>query len=229
MFASQLKKEDDKRSMDVRMVHFVFRLTLVVKGVFALGETLAGFLLIYFTPPRVRELVHYILATDIGREYIHFWKEYLLDFGYAYTVGTQLFAIFYLVSHGAIKYIIVVLLWQERLWAYPLSVASLVGFIVYQLYRYQFTHSFMLILLTILDIVIIILTFVEFYNLLKGRQPMYAKRRRARRKASRARKRRAHRAAIIKQHGKLVRRWRIRRNRMKTWYKRYKRRLPWYR
>lgn len=226
MFVSPLKKED-KRSMDVRMVHFMFRLSLVVKGLFAFGETLAGFLLIYFTPSRVLELVHYILSTEIGREYIHFWKEYLLDFGHSYTVGTQLFAIFYLISHGAVKFVIIVLLWQERLWAYPLSVASLLGFIVYQLYRYQMTHSIMLILLTIFDIILIILTFIEFYNLLKGRQPMHAKRRRARLKASRLRKRQARRADIAKVCGKWSRRWCSHYNRLKTWCKRCKRRLPW--
>lgn len=229
MFAPQLKKEGDQRTMDVRMVHFMFRLSLAIKGIFAFGEILAGFLLVYFTPPRVRELIHAFLATEFGREYIHFWKDYLLDFGYTYTIGTQLFAIFYLVSHGVIKFVVIMLLWRELLWAYPLSVASLVGFIVYQLYRYQFTHSIMLIVLTVLDIILIILTFVEFYNLIKGRQPMHVKRRNARRKASRARKRRARRAAIVKWRGKRARHWRIRENRIRTWLKRYKRRLPWYR
>ncbi len=72
------------------------------------------------------------------------------------------FAAIYLFSHGMIKIILAVGLLRDRLWAYPSAMGVFTLFIVYQLYRYTFTHSFFIAALTVLDAAVIWLTWHEY-------------------------------------------------------------------
>jgi uncharacterized membrane protein len=64
-----------------------------------------------------------------------------------------------------IKVVLVAGLLRERLWAYPVSILALAGFIAYQLYRYSYTQGLGLILLTLLDIIFVGLILHEWREL----------------------------------------------------------------
>ncbi len=78
---------------------------------------------------------------------------------------------FTLVSHGLIKVVLVAGLLQEKIIAYPLSLISLGAFMAYQLYRYSYTHSFGLILLTVFDLIVVALVWHE-WRLLRKHLPV---------------------------------------------------------
>jgi uncharacterized membrane protein len=61
---------------------------------------------------------------------------HLLSIAQNFTVGTQHFYAFYLLSHGVVKVFLVIGLLRNKLWAYPVSLVVLGLFIVYQLYRF---------------------------------------------------------------------------------------------
>ena len=85
--------------------------------------------------------------------------------------ATASFYAAYLISHGLIKAVLVVGLLREQLVAYPLSLIALGGFIVYQLYRYSYTHAFGLLLLTGFDVVVVVLVWHE-WRLLRKHLPL---------------------------------------------------------
>jgi len=58
--------------------------------------------------------------------------------------------------------VLVVALWFNKLWAYPLTIVVFGGFMVYQVYRYTHTHSFALMMLTAFDAVVVWLTWQEW-------------------------------------------------------------------
>lgn len=68
----------------------------------------------------------------------------------------------YLLSHGAVKVVLVIALLMNKLWAYPLMITVLATFIVYQVYRFSYSHSVSMILLTVFDVVVISLTWIEY-------------------------------------------------------------------
>jgi uncharacterized membrane protein len=68
----------------------------------------------------------------------------------------------YLLTHGLVKAALCVLLWMNKLWAYPLAIAVFSAFSVYQVYRYSHTHSTFLLLLTAFDVAIVYLTWEEY-------------------------------------------------------------------
>jgi uncharacterized membrane protein len=73
----------------------------------------------------------------------------------------------YLLIHGALKLWLVLGLLREKLWYYPTAIAVFSLFIGYQLYRFSFTHSAFLLLITAIDLVVVALTWHE-YNYLRS-------------------------------------------------------------
>ena len=76
--------------------------------------------------------------------------------------GNKLFASMYLLSHGLTKLVLVIALWMNALWAYPLTIVVFAAFSAYQMYRYAHTHSIAMLLFTIFDVALIYLTWMEW-------------------------------------------------------------------
>ncbi|MDR3559143.1 MAG: DUF2127 domain-containing protein, partial [Candidatus Pacebacteria bacterium] len=78
------------------------------------------------------------------------------------TVGAQVFGVVYLLAHGIIKIFLVVNLWEKKLWAYVTAIIFFLIFIAYQTYEYFLNQSVFMLTLTILDIFVVLLTWVEY-------------------------------------------------------------------
>jgi uncharacterized membrane protein len=74
----------------------------------------------------------------------------------------------YLLSHGIVKMLAVVALLKNKLWGYPLSVVIFGGVIVYQIYRFTLTGGIGLIALTVFDLVVICLIWLEYRAVKSG-------------------------------------------------------------
>jgi len=83
-------------------------------------------------------------------------------------VSGKHFMAIYLLSHGVVKMFAVVALLKNKLWGYPLSIVIFGGFIVYQIYRFTLTGGIGLIALTVFDLVVICLIWLE-YRAVKSR------------------------------------------------------------
>ena len=141
--------------MQERNIHRIFVVSVAAKGLHALIE-IAGGLALYF------------LSSELIADWIrpHEWA------ARHFKPEEQHFYAFYLLSHGLIKVVLVFFLLREKLWAYPASVAVFGLFIVYQLYRYSFTHDIGLIALSIFDLFVIALA-VHEYRLLRKHLPTH--------------------------------------------------------
>lgn len=158
--------------MQEKRIHQIFVVSVLAKGLHALVEIASG-LALYLVSTET--IVHRITRWS-NDELIadrHDWiADHLLAFTRSFSVAEHHFYAFYLLSHGIIKSILVGGLLRERLWAYPASFAVFGLFIVYQLYRYSFTHDFALILLSIFDVFVIYLA-VHEYRLLRKHLPTH--------------------------------------------------------
>jgi uncharacterized membrane protein len=73
-----------------------------------------------------------------------------------------IFGAVYLLVHGAVKIGLVIALLLNRLWAYPCMIIVLLIFIGYQLYRIVLQPSVGLVVLTVFDALIVMLTWREY-------------------------------------------------------------------
>lgn len=144
------------------LVHISFEFGLIIKGIDGILEIIGGFLLLYLNPNRMSSLIISLTRHELSEDAKDLVANALIRFSHSFSISTQVFVIFYLASHGLIKCVLVLLLWRKKLWAYPLTIVSLLLFIAYQVYRYSVHASVSLLLLTVFDIIMIILTFAEF-------------------------------------------------------------------
>lgn len=87
---------------------------------------------------------------------------YLSQMASQFSVASKQFYAFYLLSHGLIKLLLVIGLLRGKLWSYPASLVALGAFMVYQVYRYSYTHSPGLLVLTVFDAIVMWLIWQEW-------------------------------------------------------------------
>ena len=157
--------------MQEKRIHEVFQASVLLKGVFAAIECLSGLALAVASPAGIRSLVDRLAEARLIEGRGEFIAGHLLAWTQTFSVQSQHFYAFYLLSHGAVKLAVVVGLLMGRLWAYPASLVVLTLFVAYQLYRYSYTHSLGLIALTLFDLVVIALIWHE-YRLIRRHLPV---------------------------------------------------------
>ena len=154
-----------KKLFSENNVHVAFEISLTLKGVFALAEIAAGIFAYFVTTQFLLDLVQAITRTELMEDPRDFVANYLLHAAQGLSVSSQHFTAYYLLGHGVIKLWLIIGLWQKKLGYYLAAIAVFSLFILYQLYRYSFTHSLSLLLITVLDVVVIGLTWFEYQHL----------------------------------------------------------------
>jgi uncharacterized membrane protein len=145
-----------------KTIHILFLISVWIKGVAGLLETLAGILCCFITPQAVESLVISLTAPELSEDPDDWIATTARRAVQHLSADTAIFAAAYLIIHGLIKIFLVAGLLTGRLWSYPLSLWFLAAFIVYQCYRYTHTHSVAMILLTIFDLAVAYLIWWEY-------------------------------------------------------------------
>ncbi len=150
------------RLFNEKKLHLIFAVSLWLKAVFALSEIVAG-VVTYLVPRQLLlPLVVWVTKDEFAEDPHDHIANFLLHTVQHLSISSQKFAAIYLLGHGVIKLWLIAGLLRQKLWYYPLGIIVFALFIAYQLYRYAFTHSMWLLLLTSLDIIVIALTWHEY-------------------------------------------------------------------
>jgi uncharacterized membrane protein len=147
------------------MIHLLFDIGMVGKGVDGVLEIVGGVLLCLVSPSQIYSVVRMLTQHELSEDPHDLLAAYLVQAAHHLSVNTQIFASVYLVWHGIVKVGLVIALLQKRFWAYPAAIVAFVIFLVYQLYRYTHTHSPWLLALSVLDLFVIVLTWLEYKRL----------------------------------------------------------------
>jgi uncharacterized membrane protein len=156
--------------MNERRIHRIFEISILLKGAHALIECIGGLVLAFVSTSAIPRLVNMLTQEELIEDPDDFVATHVLGFVQNYSVSTQHFYAFYLLSHGVIKVALVIGLLRNKLWAYPASLVVLGAFIVYQLYRFSYTHGFGLVVLTAFDVLVMGLIWHE-YRLVRHHLP----------------------------------------------------------
>jgi len=156
--------------MNERRVHQVFVASVLIKGAHAAIECIGGIALALVSTSTIADFVNALTQEELIQDPQDLIATHLLAWAQNFSVEEKHFYAFYLMSHGIVKLLLVVELLRNKLWSYPASLIVLGLFIVYQLYRYSYTHGAGLIVLTIFDILVMTLIWHE-YRLLQRHLP----------------------------------------------------------
>jgi uncharacterized membrane protein len=157
--------------MNERRIHQIFEVSILLKGAHALIECVGGLALAFVSTSAITGLVNSVTQDELIEDPNDFVATHLISLTQNFSLSTQHFYTFYLLSHGIIKVFLVIGLLRNKLWAYPASLGVLGLFIVYQLYRFSYTHGFGLIVLTVFDVFVMGLIWHE-YRLVRRHLPL---------------------------------------------------------
>lgn len=159
--------------MQERQIHRLFEVSVLLKGAHAVLECVGGLLLALTSNLTLTALVGRLTQFELRGDRADFIASHLLVWAHNFSLATQHFYAFYLLSHGVVKLALVAGLLMRKLWAYPAALAVTALFVAYQLFRYSYTHGAGLILLTLFDLVVMLLVWHE-YRLLCRHSPELA-------------------------------------------------------
>jgi len=144
------------------LLHRTFQTGITLKGIDGIFETIGGLLLWFISPSRLNEIVLGLLQHELSRDPYDFFASHFAHLAQRLSTADPWFASVFLLSHGLTKVLIVMALWRNKLWAYPLAIIVFGAFTSYEAYRYTHTHSFTLAMVTILDGGVVILAYWEY-------------------------------------------------------------------
>ena len=156
--------------MNERRVHQVFQISILLKGAHAVIECAGGIGLALIKTSTIVNLVNMLTQEELVEDPNDILATHLLAWAQNFSVASKHFYAFYLLSHGMVKLLLVIGLLKGKLWSYPASLVVFGLFILYQLYRFSYTHGAGLIILTALDVVVMVLVWHE-YGLMRRHLP----------------------------------------------------------
>jgi uncharacterized membrane protein len=139
-----------------------FAVGIILKGLDGVLEVVGGLLLLVVSPATIDRLTTALTQHELSEDPHDFLGTHLLHAAGNLTGSSVRFGAAYLISHGAVKIVLVAALLRNKLWAYPWMIAFLIAFIVYQIYRMTFAFSIGLLALTVFDLLVAWLTYREY-------------------------------------------------------------------
>jgi uncharacterized membrane protein len=143
-----------------RILDRTFDITIILKGIDGVIEVIGGVLLFVVSANSLNTLAVRLTRVELSQDPDDFIAHHLLrltaDLHHAQTFGA-----IYLLSHGAVKIVLVAALLRQQRWAYPAMLVFLIVFIGYQCYRMAYAPSIALALLTLFDGFVVWLTWRE--------------------------------------------------------------------
>ncbi len=152
-----------------RVIHLFFDIGVIAKGIDGALEIVGGAVLMFLSSTQLYGIVHFLTQHELSEDPRDRIAQYLLHSTHSLASGTRVFAASYLLWHGAVKVVLVAGLLRKQRWAYPLAIGAFLLFLVYQLYRYSHTHAVELLVLSVADVLVIALTWLEFRRLVRSR------------------------------------------------------------
>ncbi len=148
--------------MRQRMLDLLFLIGVVVKGLDGLFELIGGAAMLILSPQAVQHLAFRLTAGELAEDPNDFLANLILRGAAHLAPETVGLLAAYLLLHGVVKLAIVFALLRGTRRVYPWAIAALAVFLVFQVYELFVSPSVVVVVLTVLDALIIALTWREW-------------------------------------------------------------------
>lgn len=157
------------RPQKAHLRELLFRTSVLLKGLDALFEIVGGIALWAIKPSLIVRLTAVLTQDEIAEDPHDLIAHYFRHAAARLSVSSEHFLAIYLLAHGVVKMFAVVALLKNKIWGYPLSLVVFGGFVVYQIYRFTFTGGVGLLVLTVFDLIVMWLIWLEYRAVKKQR------------------------------------------------------------
>ena len=154
-----------KEGLKGGIVHNLFEIVVLMKGVSGILEMILGGVFIFSS----RDLIYKVINFFSGQKFIgllgRLTSDYFIRHTNNFSFSSQKFIAIYFLFYGIVNIFLVISLLRGKLWAYPVAIVFYILFMLYQAYRLVFHHTSLLIFLIIWDSALVILTYLEYQRL----------------------------------------------------------------
>jgi len=155
--------------MNVKKIeHTIYRTVVAIKGIDGILELIGSFFVSVFSSRFIYRIVQIVFNHELATDPDDYIANYLLQASQSLSLGRKFFVAFYLFIHGVIKIGLVYALLSKNARLYIVAGGVLGLLVIYQIIRFSFTHSLVLLALTLLDIVILLLIHNEYRRVKKS-------------------------------------------------------------
>ncbi|MEZ4103917.1 MAG: DUF2127 domain-containing protein [Candidatus Paceibacterota bacterium] len=149
-------------SKNKELTHKVFIVSIAFKGLNGIAEIIGGLVAFFVTQDTVLRIVNFLVKQELVEDPGDIISQFLIHTASTYTSTAQTFVALYLLSHGVLKVFLVHNLFKGKMWAYPVAMVVFALFGISQTIAILHKFNLGLLILTIFDLVIILLTYLEY-------------------------------------------------------------------
>jgi uncharacterized membrane protein len=153
-----------KPETEEKVIYSVFEWVLVLKIFNAVWETVLGSIILF--DRRLKDTIFLAIENELHEHPDNFFASHIEHLFQNINHNTEILIGSYILAQGLLKILLIIGLLKKQLWAYPTTIYIFFAFVFYQIFRYNHTHSPVLVILTVLDIFTILLIEHE-YKILK--------------------------------------------------------------
>lgn len=147
------------------LIHTTFLIGIFLKALNGVCEVIGGLLLLIFSSETIRRWVAYLTQDELSEDPNDLLANFFLQTAENLSISSQIYGSLFLLSHGIVKLTLITCLLKKKLWAYPLAIAIFGAFLIYQMYLYYLTPTPLMFVLSAFDLLVIVLTYLEYHNL----------------------------------------------------------------
>jgi len=145
-----------------KIIDKIFEIAILIKSFAGLFEVLAGVAIALGGKLVINNIIIEFAQQEVAEDPGDIFANFLIKATSDFTAGSYLFAVIYLLFHGAVNLLLVLALMKNKAWGYHWAIVGFSSFAIYQAYRYFHTHSPMLLVLILFDIFFISVIIVEY-------------------------------------------------------------------
>jgi uncharacterized membrane protein len=145
-----------------KYLHRLYLFSISIKGLDGLLETAGGVLVSLASRNDLVNVVVFFTAPEISEDPGDLVANYLRHAVFRMSESSKNFAAAYLLVNGVVKVTLVAGLLRGRTWSYRPALVVLGVFISYQLYRFAYNHSVILLAFMCFDFLALALIWIEY-------------------------------------------------------------------
>ena len=145
-----------------RYLHRLFWVSILVKGLDGVLETIGGILVLLASRADLTNVVIFLTAPELSEDPGDLVANYLRHVVLNLSANTKYFASIYLLFNGVVKVLLMIGILRGKLWSYRAALAFIAIFVGYQLYRFSHTHSLVLLGFMLFDVLTLYLVWREY-------------------------------------------------------------------
>ena len=148
------------------IIHDAFEVGITLKALHAVLQ-ITGSIFLFTAATKVGSWLELISGFELKEDPGSWIANYMTNLGGYLTQGSHYFPAIYLLVYGILNLFLAFCLWRKKLWAYPLASSLYSLLVLYQIYRFFTFYSGTLLVFTLIDISVIMLTVLEYKRIQK--------------------------------------------------------------